>query len=68
MDLKIEVTRMRDVQAPQRDGVTVDHYKEATFFIGKFGPFVERLPLDTYDTELTARVAKLKATLENLPK
>lgn len=68
MDLTVDFVNVRDLTVPNRDGRTSEQFKEASFYIGKFGPFVERLPVETYDTEIVARVAKLKATLGNLPK
>lgn len=67
MDLPVDYTDIRDVAEPQRDGSVV-RMKRATFYLGKHGPFVERLPNDDqFDTELARRVETLRRKLQSLP-
>lgn len=68
MDLTVEYVDIRDAAEPQRDGRTIDHFKRYTFFLGKFGPFTERVPLDAPAGEIDRRIAALRATLATLPK
>lgn len=66
MEFPLEITDLRDEPRYQRDG-TVVHYKRATFYLGKFGPFIERLPNDdNFDYELTRRSDALRGKLQGL--
>ena len=68
MELDIEYTDLRDEPMYQRDG-TVLMQRRATFYIGKFGPFVERLPNDeNFTTELHRRAETLRRTIQGLPR
>jgi hypothetical protein len=67
MDLTVVYRNIQDEVLPTREG-TVERFKRVDFFIGKHGPFTERIPLDVnFDLEITRRVAALKASLQNLP-
>lgn len=66
-DLTVTYGTIRDDSSFDRDG-TVTAYKTVPFFIGKHGPFLERIPANAdWGQELARRVAALKATLEMLP-
>lgn len=45
IDLTFQLTDMRDESTPLRDG-RFERVKKYTFYLGTFGPFVERIPLD----------------------
>ncbi len=47
-DLTFQLTDARDESTPERDG-TFTRVKRYTFYLGKYGPFVERIPLDNAD-------------------
>lgn len=68
MDLTVEFTDIRDEPRFTRGG-DVETFKRYTFFIGKHGPFVERVPLAqaTDSSEITRRVDALKLHLQTLP-
>jgi hypothetical protein len=67
-ELDIEYTDIRDEPMYQRDG-TVLVQKRATFYIGKFGPFTERLPADdNFTIELQRRAEALRRNLQGLPR
>jgi hypothetical protein len=66
--LAIDFKVISDESLLNRDG-TVTKVRRYDFYIGKHGPFTERVPLDTFtDGEINARVARLKAHLQNLPR
>jgi hypothetical protein len=63
MEYPIEYADVRDEALPQRDS-SILRVKKYTFFLGKFGPFIERIPLDQdQTTELQRRVSALKTHL-----
>lgn len=63
MDLPLDYRNIQDESLPQRDG-TVKHYKRFDFYLGKFGPFTERLDKETFtDAELQQRIAALRRTI-----
>lgn len=65
MDLPADFKNISDESLPQRDN-TVKHYKRFDFYLGKFGPFVERFDRDTFtDAQLSARLTQLRATIQN---
>jgi hypothetical protein len=60
-DLTLELSDARDEVIPERGGV-YRSVKRYTFYLGKFGPFVERIPIESTDGyELQARIEKLRA-------
>lgn len=62
-ELKIDMVSQRDDVRPQRNG---DMLRERVyvFFLGRYGPFTERVPLDGFDEgEIGRRVATLRARL-----
>jgi hypothetical protein len=62
-ELKLDLASVKDESLPGRDG-TFDRVKRYTFFLGKYGPFVERIPIDDPNpTEFSTRVTKLRAQL-----
>jgi hypothetical protein len=62
-DLRVEVTDFRTELVPDRDGRTVTEMKRLTFYIGKFGPFVERVPKDASQADINAVIEKIKNTV-----
>jgi len=63
-DLAVEITDIRDYTMPQRDGSTLAQ-KRVTFYLGKFGPFVEYFPVDGFtDLAMRSRVDALKREIE----
>lgn len=61
--LEIELASVLDESIPTRAG-TMARYKKYTFWLGKFGPFVERIPVENTDpNEFNNRVAALRAAL-----
>jgi hypothetical protein len=66
--LAIDFKVVSDESLLNRDG-TVTKVRRYDFYIGKHGPFTERVPLDNFaDSEIQTRVARLKAHIQNLPK
>lgn len=66
MDLPLEDLQVRDDPTYQRDGSIVT-LKRATFYLGKHGPFVERVPADAnFDAELRTRIDALRRSIENI--
>lgn len=63
-DLTLELTKVIDEVVPRRDG-GFDRTKTYTFYLGRFGPFTERVPTTpTFDdTDFMRRVEKLRAHL-----
>lgn len=66
-DYAVEFTDIRDDSTFDRRG-DPQRWKRYTFFIGKHGPFVERVPIDQAQdaTEINARVERLKLQLRTL--
>lgn len=65
-DLTLQLVDFRDEFVPQRDG-RQDHYKLVRFYLGTFGPFVERFDAATYtDDDFHARVRRLRATIDGM--
>ncbi len=65
-DFTLEITDMRDESSLDRSG-SVSVQKRVTFYLGKFGPFVEKFPTENFsDITVRARADALRATLENL--
>lgn len=63
-DLSIDITDVRDYSIPQRDGTSL-RQKRVTFYLGKFGPFVEMFPSEEFtDTSMKLRVGALQRELE----
>jgi hypothetical protein len=61
--LEMELASVIDDTIPDRVGV-FKRYKKYTFFLGRFGPFVERVPLENTDpTEFQRRVETLRTQL-----
>jgi hypothetical protein len=62
-DYPLELTKVVDESVPQRDG-TFTRFKTYTFYLGKYGPFVERVPAQDFDDqEFGRRVQKLQQHL-----
>ena len=67
-DLTVEFIKTRDTSDYDRGGNIVP-MREYVFYIGKAGPFTERVPLANFDQyEITRRVELLKSHLAALPK
>jgi hypothetical protein len=65
-DLKLELFKATDESVPQRDG-TFTKVRRYDFYLGKYGPFTERVTLDNFDDgELMRRVDKLRAHLRQV--
>lgn len=63
VDLTLELTKVTDESVPQRDGAFRRH-KTYVFYLGKFGPFTERVPVDNFDDmEFMRRVEHLRLHL-----
>jgi hypothetical protein len=68
MDLTLNLKNFSDESLVQQDG-SVQKFKRYDFYLGKFGPFTERVPLEGFnDALITARVNALKQHLLALPK
>lgn len=64
-ELTLDVVSARDDATPARDG-TVSRFKRVEFYLGKYGPFVERLTDEQYHSgEFDRRVRQLRATLQS---
>lgn len=67
-DLEVEFTKTRDTFEYDRAGNLLP-VREYVFYIGKAGPFTERVSLTNFDQyEITRRVELLKSHLAALPK
>jgi hypothetical protein len=68
-DLSVQSMKVSDTSAYQRDGTSV-RQRVYTFFLGKHGPFTERVPIDpTFDpNEIQTRITALRAHLANAPR
>jgi len=67
MNLPVNYASIRDEFNFSQDG-TPEPFKTATFYLGKHGPFTERLAATAdWHLELARRIAALKAALEALP-
>jgi len=67
VDLTIRYGVIRDEYTFGQDG-TPEPHKHVPIFIGKHGPFTERIPATPdWPQELARRVAALKSALETLP-
>lgn len=65
-DLTVEFQSISDEARPTRSG-TIERNKKYTFYLGRFGPFTERVPLDGFDANaITQRIAALKVHLTQL--
>lgn len=63
VDVTFELTKATDEAVPQRDG-SFKRHKSFVFYLGKYGPFTEKIPSDNYDeSELRRRVEKLQQHL-----
>jgi hypothetical protein len=66
--LAVDFKVISDESLLNRDG-TVSKVRRYDFYIGKHGPFTERVPLDNFtDSEIQTRVTRLKTHLQNLPR
>lgn len=64
----VEFTSIRDTFTPLRGG-TMAREKVYVFYIGRHGPFTERVPLEPFDpTEIDRRVMALRTHLSTLPR
>lgn len=67
-DGEVEFIKTRDTSDYDRGGNIVA-MREYVFFIGKAGPFTEKVPIANFDPyEITRRVELLKSHLGALPK
>jgi len=67
MDLTVTYGTIRDDYTFAQDGTT-EVFKHVPIFIGKHGPFTERIPVTPdWALELARRVAALKAAIQSLP-
>lgn len=66
-DLKVEFRNVSDETRVERDGTTTA-YKRYDFYIGKHGPFTERVRADAFtESEIATRVEKMRTHLRTLP-
>jgi hypothetical protein len=66
MDLTVVYRNISDESLVSRDG-TVEKFKRYDFYIGKFGPFTERVKLDEFtDQAIVLRVNALKAHIQTV--
>lgn len=66
-DFPVDGMKVKDESEYQRDGST-RRVRVFTFYLGKHGPFTERVALDDYDSgEIGRRVDQLRAELRALP-
>lgn len=66
MELKLEISDMRDYFIPQRNGDIVQT-KRVTFYLGKFGPFVENFEIEGFSADVVkVRAAALRQALEDM--
>jgi hypothetical protein len=62
-EFPIEWVSQKDDVTPKRDG-TMERTRVYTFYLGKFGPFTEKIPRENeQETELRDRVERLRAAL-----
>lgn len=67
-DFPVELLKSKDDSEYQRDGNLLK-LRTYTFFMGKHGPFVEKVPLENFDEfEIGRRIDKLRAHLRALPR
>ncbi|NUR76054.1 MAG: hypothetical protein HOQ28_07215 [Thermoleophilia bacterium] len=68
-DFAIEWGPARDESIPQRDG-SIARYKTYTFWIGKHGPFTERVPREPAfdELEINRRAESIRTHLRSLPR
>jgi len=68
MELTVNIKNFSDESLVQQDG-SVQKFKRYDFYLGKFGPFVERVPLEGFnDTIIQTRINALKQHLIGIPK
>jgi hypothetical protein len=66
-DLSVNAMKVRDESLYERDGST-SRQRVYSFYLGKHGPFTERVPLANFDEyEIGRRVTELQRQLGNLP-
>ena len=66
VDLTLEVTKVGDESRYARDGSIIPEIR-VTFFLGRFGPFIERFDKATFsDSAVRTRADALALTLRNL--
>lgn len=66
-DTTVEIGTITDEPAFDRFGKPIGSVKRVPFFIGKHGPFTERIPADAnWELELQRRIEALKQTLQRL--
>lgn len=62
-DLPVQDFTIRDEARPRRDN-TIERNRVYTFYLGKHGPFIERVPLEGFDAdEITRRIDAMRAHL-----
>lgn len=67
-EFPVKFTTVRD-DTRYELGNEIVREKLYVFYLGKRGPFTERVPLENFDEyEITRRVEKMRAHLVNLPK
>lgn len=58
-DFPVQDYTIRDEARPRRDG-SIERNRLYTFYLGKHGPFNERVPLDNFDeSEIDRRIERL---------
>lgn len=65
-DTTFELTDLRDFPTFARDGQVLMQ-KRVTFYLGKFGPFIEYFDVATFDDDqVRARADKYRRTIEGM--
>jgi hypothetical protein len=65
-DLPYDQTDLRDYVRPERDGSQTKQ-KRLTFYLGKYGPFVEYFDADDFNaTAMRARIDQVRQTILEL--
>lgn len=66
MDLPLKFTEMRDEVTVEQGGA-LNRVRKYVFYLGAFGPFTERVPLDRFDEqEIVRRVTAVRTHVEQI--
>ena len=67
-DLSVDALTVKDESSYQRDG-SIKRERVYRFYLGKHGPFVERVAIDGFDPQAIQRcIDQLRAQLQNGPR
>lgn len=65
-DLALHHLKVRDETRPALDGETTEHFKLVKFYLGRHGPFTERLDAAASSADINARVEAIRSTLRGV--